>query len=261
VEARQLKAIAIQYDVDWRPISSADRAVLEWPGRPLKREEAIGAVRAAVVARGAAADCDVEIPGFNPPIIPLSGTSRPVITQLDYDPEQGRFSATLSVSGDDMDIVAMRISGQISDVVTLPVPVMRLAAGAMPGPDDVRMTRIHTALVHAEVARDPAMIVGMQVRRQLPAGAPIALADLMLPTQINRGDPIRLQLQVGALWLTGQGVALEAGATGERIRVRNISSQAVLEAEVAGPGLVRVVPGTAPISAQARAGYPARQGG
>jgi len=37
VEARQLKAIAIQYDVDWRPVSSGDRALLEWPGRPMKR--------------------------------------------------------------------------------------------------------------------------------------------------------------------------------------------------------------------------------
>jgi flagella basal body P-ring formation protein FlgA len=101
----------------------------------------------------------------------------------------------------------------------------------------------------------------MQVRRQLPAGAPIALADLTLPTQINRGDSVRLQLRVGALWLTGQGVALEPGAAGERIRVRNISSQAVLEAEVAGPGLVRVVPGTTPITAQARPGLSAARGG
>src|ERR1700686_3996520 len=57
VEARQLKAIAIQYGVDWLPVSSADRAVLEWPGRPLKREEALAAVRSALVARGAAPDC------------------------------------------------------------------------------------------------------------------------------------------------------------------------------------------------------------
>src|ERR1051326_7004331 len=79
VEARQLKAIARQYGVDWQPISSADRAVLEWPGRPLKREDAIAAARAALVARGAAPDCEVAIPGFNPPIIPMTGTSAPVV--------------------------------------------------------------------------------------------------------------------------------------------------------------------------------------
>jgi flagellar basal body P-ring formation protein FlgA len=72
---------------------------------------------------------------------------------------------------------------------------------------------------------------------------------------------VRLRLQVGGLSLTGQGVALESGAAGERIRVRNVSSQAVLEAEVVGPGEVRVVPGSAPITSQARSGIVSARGG
>src|ERR1051326_5357064 len=117
VEARQLKAIARQYGVDWQPISSADRAVLEWPGRPLKREDAIAAARAALVARGAAPDCEVAIPGFNPPIIPMTGTSAPVVTQLDYDHDLGRFTAVLSVTSAGMEPIATRISGEVADVI------------------------------------------------------------------------------------------------------------------------------------------------
>jgi flagella basal body P-ring formation protein FlgA len=37
VEAAQLGAIARQFGVDWRPGSSADRAVLDRPGRPMRR--------------------------------------------------------------------------------------------------------------------------------------------------------------------------------------------------------------------------------
>lgn len=261
VEARQLKAIARQYDVDWRPVSGADRAVLEWPGRPLKREDALAAVRAALVAQGAAPDCEVEIPGFNPPIVPASGSSAPIVTQLDYDHGLGRFTAVLSVTGDGMDPISTRISGEVSDVIDLPVAVVRLSAGAIAGPDDVRMARIHVAAVHAEVARDPAMVVGMQLKRQIQAGVPIPISELMLPTQINRGEPVRLELQVRGLSLTGQGMALESGAAGERIRVRNVSSRAVLEAEVVGPGVVRVVPGTAPLTTQARSGITSPRGG
>src|SRR3954463_9060379 len=58
VEARQLKAIAKQYGVEWEPISSADRALLEWPGRPLRREEVMTVLRAALITRGATPDCD-----------------------------------------------------------------------------------------------------------------------------------------------------------------------------------------------------------
>ena len=261
VEARQLKAIARQYGVDWEPVSSADRAVLEWPGQPLRREDALSAIRAALVARGAAADCEIELPGFNPPIVPLNGVAAPVVTQLDFDRELGRFTALLSIGGPTMEPTALRISGEVADVIAVPVAVMRLSAGAVPGPDDIRIARVRVNLVHTEVAREASAVIGMQLKRQIAAGMPIALADLMPPTQIARGDAVRLLLQAGGLSLSGQGLALESGAAGDRIRVRNISSQAVLEAEVAGPGVVRVIPGTSPITSQARTGIGAARGG
>jgi flagella basal body P-ring formation protein FlgA len=261
VESRQLKAIARQYDVDWQPVSHADRAVLEWPGRPLERAEVLSAVRAALVAQGASPDCDVVIPGFNPPIVPTAGASAPVITQLEFDRDLGRFTAMLSVTGDGIEPISTRLSGEVADVIELPVAVARLIAGSIAGPDDIRLARVHVTSVHTEVARDRAMVIGMQLKLQMQAGVPIPLSNLMQPTQINRGDAVRLQLQTGELWLTGQGMALEAGAVGDRIRVRNVSSQAVLEAEVIRPGEVRVMPGTAPITTQARSGITSARGG
>ena len=261
VESRQLHAIARQYEVDWQPISHADRAVLEWPGRPLERADVLNAVRAALVAQGAAPDCDVVIPRFNAPIIPLSGASAPVITQLQFDRDLGRFTAMLSVTGDGIEPISTRLSGEVADIVELPVAVARLTAGSIAGRDDIRIARVHVTSVHTEVARDPAMVIGMQMKLQMQAGVPIPLSNLMQPTQINRGDAVRLQLQAGGLWLTGQGMALESGAVGDRIRVRNVSSQAVLEAEVIRTGEVRVMPGTAPITTQARTGITAARGG
>ena len=51
VEAAQLGAIARQFGVDWRPASSADRAVLDRPGRPLRRDDVLDAVRTALDRR------------------------------------------------------------------------------------------------------------------------------------------------------------------------------------------------------------------
>src|SRR5579872_4563359 len=68
VEAPQLAAIARQFGVDWRPASSADRAVLERPGKPLRREDVMAAVRAAVNAAGASVDCDIDLADFAAPI-------------------------------------------------------------------------------------------------------------------------------------------------------------------------------------------------
>ena len=261
VEARQLEAIARQFGVDWRPVSSGDRAVLEWPGRPVRREDAMAAIRAALIAAGASPDCEIALPGFNPPIVPAGASPRPVVTQMDYDPALGRFTATLSVLGEGMAPIDSRVGGQVEDTIEVPVAVARLTAGSVAGPADLRMARVHVSAVHVEVARDLERVIGMQLKRQTQAGAPIPVADLTRPIQVGRGDSVRLRLETGGLTLNGQGVALDSGAAGDRIKVRNISSQAVIEAEVLSAGAVRVIPGSSPISAQARLGLSTARGG
>ena len=101
VEAAQLGAIARQFGVDWRPASSA-------------RSRGAGAARPAAAARGragcgararssragASADCDIELPGFTPPLVPVEATRGRSCRDLDYDAAAGRFSAVLSITGD-----------------------------------------------------------------------------------------------------------------------------------------------------------------
>ena len=100
VEAAQLGAIARQFGVDWRPASSADRAVLDRPGRPMRREDVLRAVKTALMAAGASADCDIELAGFTPPLVPFEADPQPVVADLDYDVDAGRLSAMVSVTGE-----------------------------------------------------------------------------------------------------------------------------------------------------------------
>jgi flagellar basal body P-ring formation protein FlgA len=244
VEAAQLGAIARQFGVDWRPASKADRAMLEWPGKPMARAEAILAVRSALVAAGASEDCEIELPGFTSPTVPLDATPRPEVSQLDYDPSSGRFSAVLTVLADGMDPINARISGRADDVVELPVTTMRLSAGTILRPEDLHVVRIHTNLVHGEAIRQAERAVGLQLKRQVAVGVPLSPVDLVAPTLVQRGASVEMRLQTAGLSLTGKGTALEAGAVGERIRVLNPTSRAVVDAEVIGAGLVRVFPNT-----------------
>ncbi len=101
VEAAQLNAIARQFSVAWRSVSSADRAVLEWPGRPLRKDEIIEAVRAADHrGRGMRTTVDIDLPGFTAADrADRRPTTTPTVSQLDYDSNTGRFTAALTVTG------------------------------------------------------------------------------------------------------------------------------------------------------------------
>ncbi|MGE0221852.1 MAG: flagellar basal body P-ring formation chaperone FlgA [Acetobacteraceae bacterium] len=252
VEAAQLGAIARQFGVDWRPMSRAERSMLEWPGHPMRREDALEAVRAALIANGASADCSIEMAGFTPPIVPLDAEPMPLVAQLDYNSATGRFTAILSVTGEGMEPITTRIGGQVDETIELPVPRTRLPSGTVLRRQDVHMARVSVSQVRGEVARALKDAVGMQVRRQVLAGQPLASADLIRPAVVTRDSMVQMLLDTRGLSLSGQGVALESGATGERIRVRNTSSRAVLEAEVVAPGVVRVAPDTLPLPGVSR---------
>lgn len=248
VEAPQLAAIARQFGVDWRPASPADRAVLERPGRLLARDAVFAAVKDALIAAGTSADCMLEMPGFNPPMVPVDADPHAIATQLDYDAPSGRFAAILSVTGSGMEPLNLRIAGHVDDTVELPVATTRLLAGAVLEPDDVRMARVMVASVRGAVLHSTREAIGMQLRHSVLAGAPLPTADVIHPTLVVRGAIVQMQLDTTGLSLLAQGVAQESGATGERIRVLNPASRAIVEAEVIGPGRVRIMPDTAPVA-------------
>ena len=246
VEAPQLRAIARQFDVDWRPASSADRAVLVRPGFPMSRERALDVVRSALVAAGASPDCDIEVALFAPPLVPPTTTARPVVSQLDYDSRGGRFSALLSVAGDGMDPVNLRLNGQVREMIDVPVAAASMPAGAILGPDDVHMARIATASLHGEVVRTMERAIGLQLGRSVQAGQPLAPTDLTRPLLVRQGMLVRLRLVSAGLSVTGRAVALGSAAKGERVKVRNPGSKIELEGTAVGPELVQIEPGGQP---------------
>lgn len=247
VEAAQLAAIARQFGVDWRPSSPADRAVLDRPGRPLARDEAMNTIRTALTEAGASADCDIELPGFASPDVPLTGTVRIVATQTEYDPVSGRFSVVLSLTGDSMDAVSMRVAGRVQETVEAPIAASRLPSGTVLGPQDIRMARVRTALAGPDMIHDPGQAIGMSLRHPVSAGQPLPLADLVRPPVVEKGAPVQMLLDTAGITVAAQGQALESGAMGDHVRVRNPVSRAILDGEVTGPERVRIRPDSAPL--------------
>jgi flagella basal body P-ring formation protein FlgA len=255
VEAAQLNAIARQFSVAWRSVSRADRAVLEWPGRPLRREDVMEAVRTAISAAGAPGDFEIDMLDFSPLLVPFEAITVPTVSQLDYDSNTGRFTAMLSVTGEGMNPINARISGRAEEMAQAPVAATRLLPETVLRADDVQMARVRVGQVHAEIARSAEQIIGMELRRPVPAGQPLRLVDLTRPALVQRGSTVQMQLSTAGLSVTGQAVAIDGGAEGDQIRVQNMNSRALLMAEVIGPGQVRVMPGAPPALPSASVRY------
>ncbi len=106
--------------------------------------------------------------------------------------------------------------------------------------DDLELAERDLASLSGGYYRELAEVVGMKLRRSLRAGLPLQRSMLSAPLVIKRGDKVSIRAAGGGLDVRMQGEALEAGAHGDTIRVRNLSSRREVEARVAGPGLVEV---------------------
>lgn len=260
VEAAQLGAIARQFGVDWRPVTGLERAILQRTGEPVAREAVLGALRAALAGAGADADAEIEATAFSPPIAPPRTSVQTAVTQLDWDRAGGRFTALIAVAAPGMETATIRLSGRVLPTTEVVVATRRLEAGDVLRPEDVTTARVRALLVHTEVVRDRAEAAGLTVRRPIPPGQPLAAADVFRAPLVQRRAVVMIELETPGLSLTAQGLAMEAGARGEHIRVLNPASRAVIEAEVTGEGRVRAIPGTSPLVPAGRGPQGAVQG-
>ncbi len=254
VEAPQLAAIARQFNVDWKPNSPSDRIVLDRPGRTLPRQDVVDALRVSLEGVGYTPTCDIELPGFNPPIV-AEARATVTVEQFDADPD-GHFTATLAVFSDGLPPMRMRVVGRAQETVEVPVASRRLLPGTLLRPEDVHMARVRTGLIQTEVARTPTDAVGRVLRHLSMPGQALPMADLARPAVVMRNARITLTLQSDGIELSAQGVATEPGGVGDQISVRNVISGAIVQAQVTGPGTAIVVPGALPLTPTQRGSQP-----
>jgi flagella basal body P-ring formation protein FlgA len=93
------------------------------------------------------------------------------------------------------------------------------------------------------VVANPEQVLGKEAKRQLQAGKPIRTYDVTDPQLVRKGQKVAIIVEKGSMTISASGKAMTGGAAGATVRVQNTASYALLEGEVAGPGLVKVTPG------------------
>jgi len=91
-------------------------------------------------------------------------------------------------------------------------------------------------------ARTAEQVVGRWPLRTIPIGAAVRTDELTEPKVIERGDAVEVEVHSGGAFLKLDGQAESAGAVGEIVGVRNLSSRQIVRARVLGPGKATMDP-------------------
>jgi len=83
-------------------------------------------------------------------------------------------------------------------------------------------------------------LTGMRLTRPLAKGAVIFSSHIKTPSMIKRGDLVQIVLDAGRIHIRSEGKAMRNAKRGERIMVKNLRNNEVIQAIAESAGVVRV---------------------
>lgn len=164
------------------------------------------------------------------------------INNLAYNAEQSRWEATIYPDAQGMALAPIPISGHYEELAEVPVLKSRLRSDEIISADDIEMKKMGFNRLRKDTILAAEQLIGKTPYRTISPGRAIRKAEIVTPPSVHKNETVTMQYHMAGLEIRALGEALESGAEGDMIRVRNTDSNVVIHAKINGPGMVEAVP-------------------
>lgn len=124
-----------------------------------------------------------------------------------------------------------------------PVPAVTIYPGDIIREQMLTDSEVPDGLGGGGFATNLSMLVGKAARRTLLPGQPIPASAIMEPRLVKIGAMVRLIYRENGLEIVTYASALQSGAAGDVVAVRNLESGLTISGVVGPDGSIRVGPG------------------
>lgn len=114
-----------------------------------------------------------------------------------------------------------------------------LNRGARLSAADVELREVNVNSIRGQALASPQSLVGSMLKRTVGPQQALTANDICL---ICKGEQVEIVAKTASLRVKMPGLAMSDGNSGQLIAVRNRQSNRLLQARVAGPGVVEVLP-------------------
>jgi len=236
---RQLLHYARSAKLVWMPQSKRETLIVQRDSKAVPTARIERAIAGLLAEQYAMNDFDVLLNDHGLDVKVAAETEpRIIVSDLDYDQRTSHFNASIVVTGTDGAPIA--VSGRIEPMVAIPVLVRHFMPGEIISERDIEWRRVPAKHATTTVVASPDRLVGNTPRRPITAGRHIRFTDIVPDYLVQKGDLVSIMVQTGNMTLTVRGQALERGAKGDVIRVRNSHSRKTLEGRVVRADTVMV---------------------
>lgn len=185
-------------------------------------------------------DVDVTLTQSPSVIHANPGVSEPVhVEQVLWSRPNGRFTLKVNVAGLNGSR-GLTITGYAQEMVEVGALLQPMRRGAILKKRDLTTVRLPRSTVPARALTDLDQVVGLAAHNNLRANAPLARSDFERPIIIARKEKVTITYELPGMKLTTRGEAMDDGAKGDVIDIKNPRSKRIVQATVVGRGHVRV---------------------
>lgn len=241
LDTNQITHIAKKYDIEWKPTLGDETMLIERRAYTLGRVDFEELISDELIRRGLQGSFEVELGTRTPELyLPIDQPEGLSLDELRFDERSARLSAVITATQGDPRAERIRVTGRIYRTEEVPVLRRRVGAGQMIEEADVEWRMMRSERLKSGAVVDPGALIGMVARRAIRRGDPIRANDLTEPLLVTKGHSVVMIFQKPGLLLTALGQAVENGAEGDAIRIKNLQSNAIIQAIVTGPDTVTV---------------------
>ncbi|KTD70439.1 MULTISPECIES: flagellar basal body P-ring formation chaperone FlgA [Legionella] len=124
---------------------------------------------------------------------------------------------------------------------TIYVAKRTLVKGTRLSRDDIYQTEMDVQRLSNGYFTEKDLLIGQVCKKNIPANSPFNPHNIEAAKLINKGERVSIVVNDNNLTVSMEGVAIEEGSLGETIKVRNLSSKKIIEAQIAGIKKVNVI--------------------
>lgn len=220
------------------PVSGEENAYLF----KLSYEDAEQAIAQALAEKGAGSKIAAGINGNRNE--GLYASNKPVsveIRGLTFDKNSGRFSANILFIDDSGVASAKPVAGRFDEVAELPVLKRAVRGGEIITENDIEFRDFPVSRHRADAISDRSDLVGKTPIRSISALRPVREAEISPPAVVKKDGIVQVRFKTAGMEISTAGQALEGGAIGQVIAVRNMASKKTMRAVVVDAQNVNVI--------------------
>lgn len=136
---------------------------------------------------------------------------------------------------------SVHVPAQVTIYREIPIALRDIARGEVISRAHITSKIVNISSIRQAFLADTQAIVGKEAKRNIGSGEPFRTALLDAPTAVKRGELVTLESLAGSIKVSSAGTAITDGRIGQKIRVRNNSSERIISGVVISQGLVQTL--------------------